>query len=238
MGTLSTLKTALESLTGGGDDIMGKIIEIWGLVKVPVLVPLLRMLMYISLVMSMMLFIEIVYMSLVIAFNYLFGRKTEKRYKWEEFKDDVELGNSVYPLVLIQIPMFNEKKVYQLSIGAACRLSWPADRIVIQVLDDSTDAVVKGMVEGECEKWACKGTNIRYQVRDNRKGYKGGALKEGLQHDYANECDYVAIFDADFQPEPDFLWKTIPFLHHNPELGLVQARWKFGKRFYKLIWFP
>ncbi|KAI3724076.1 hypothetical protein L2E82_35841 [Cichorium intybus] len=229
MGRLSTIKVALELFTGGGDDIMGKVIEIWGQFIVPVLVSLLRMLMYVSLAMSIMLFIEMVYMSLVIAFNYLFGRKTEKRYKWEEFRDDVESGNSIYPLVLVQIPMFNEKEVYQLSIGAACELLWPSDRIVIQVLDDSTDPVIKGMVEMECEKWARKGTNIHYQVRDNRKGYKAGALKEGLEHRYANECEYVAIFDADFQPEPDFLKKTIPFLHHNRELGLVQARWKFGK---------
>lgn len=91
------------------------------------------------------------------------------------------------------------------------------------------------MVEVECHKWAGKGTNIHYQVRDNRKGYKAGALKEGLKHGYANECEYVVIFDADFQPESDFLRKTIPFLHHNSEIGLVQARWKFGKCFLKLV---
>ncbi|CAI9270800.1 unnamed protein product [Lactuca saligna] len=227
MGRLSTIKLAIESFTLDGDDIIEKLIDTWERFKVPVLVPFLRTLMYVSLAMSVMLFIEMVYMSLVIAFNYLFGRKIEKRYKWEEFKDEIESGSFVYPLVLVQIPMFNEKEVYQLSIGAACGLSWPANRIVIQVLDDSTDPIIKGMVQVECEKWACKGTNIHYQVRDNRKGYKAGALKEGLEHCYANECEYVAIFDADFQPEPDFLKKTIPFLHYNSELGLVQARWKF-----------
>ncbi|KAI3724079.1 hypothetical protein L2E82_35844 [Cichorium intybus] len=227
MGRLSKLKLALELFEDGGNDIVGKIIEIWDQFRVPVLVPLLTVLMYISLAMSLMLFIEKVYMSLVVGLNMLFRRKTEKRYKWEEFKDDVESGNSDYPLVLIQVPMFNEKEVYQLSIGAACGLSWPSNRIVIQVLDDSTDPVVKEMVEVECKKWASKGTNIHYQVRDNRKGYKAGALKEGLKHSYANECEYVAIFDADFQPEPDFLRKTIPFLHHNSQIGLVQARWQF-----------
>ncbi|KAI7754518.1 hypothetical protein M8C21_023900 [Ambrosia artemisiifolia] len=83
------------------------------------------------------------------------------------------------------------------------------------------------MVEMECQSWVSKGINIHYQVRDNRKGYKAGALKEGLKHDYAKQCEYVVIFDADFQPEPDFLTQTIPFLHHNPELALVQGRWKF-----------
>lgn len=84
------------------------------------------------------------------------------------------------------------------------------------------------MVERECERWASKGVNIRYTIRDNRKGYKAGALREGLKHSYVKQCDYVAIFDADFQPEPDFLRRSIPFLIHNPELALVQARWIFG----------
>ncbi|PWA71889.1 nucleotide-diphospho-sugar transferase [Artemisia annua] len=205
----------------------GQIQMIWTQLRAPLFVPFLTVLMKICLGMSIMLFIERVYMGFVIVYIKLFTRKIEKRYKWESFKDDIELGNSAYPLVLVQIPMFNEKEVYQLSIGAACGLSWPSDRIVIQVLDDSTDPIIKGLVEMECQRWASKGINIHYQVRDNRKGYKAGALKEGLRHRYANECEYVAIFDADFQPEPDFLWQTIPFLHHNAELGLVQARWKF-----------
>ena len=84
------------------------------------------------------------------------------------------------------------------------------------------------MVQMECSRWASKGVNIKYEVRDNRNGYKAGALKEGMKRSYVKQCDYVAIFDADFQPEPDFLWRTVPFLVNNPELGLVQARWKFG----------
>ncbi|CAN6452329.1 unnamed protein product [Victoria cruziana] len=177
--------------------------------------------------MSLMLFVERIYMAVVIVIVKLFGRKPEKRYKWEPIKDDVELGNSAYPLVLVQIPMYNEREVYQLSIGAACGLSWPSDRIIIQVLDDSTDPVIKDMVELECQRWASKGINIKYEIRDNRNGYKAGALKEGMKRSYVRECDFVAIFDADFQPEPDFLWRTIPFLMHNPDIGLVQARWKF-----------
>lgn len=79
----------------------------------------------------------------------------------------------------------------------------------------------------ECQRWASKGINIKYEIRDNRNGYKAGALKEGMKRSYVKDCDYVAIFDADFQPEPDYLWRSIPFLVHNPELALVQARWKF-----------
>ncbi|EMS51579.1 hypothetical protein TRIUR3_28386 [Triticum urartu] len=114
-----------------------------------------------------------------------------------------------------------------LSIGAVCGLSWPSDRLVVQVLDDSTDPLVKEMVRMECERWAHKGINITYQIREDRKGYKAGALKAGMKHGYVRECEYMVIFDADFQPDPDFLHRTIPYLHHNPEIALVQARWRF-----------
>lgn len=61
-------------------------------------------------------------------------------------------------------------------------------------------------------------------------------MKEAMEIDYVQQCDYVAIFDADFQPESDFLIRTVPFLMYNPELALVQARWKFGNIFfYKFI---
>ncbi|RHN79628.1 putative glucomannan 4-beta-mannosyltransferase [Medicago truncatula] len=83
------------------------------------------------------------------------------------------------------------------------------------------------LVQEECRRWRNKGVNIKYEVRDNRNGYKAGALKEGMKHSHVLQCEYVAIFDADFQPEPDFLLRTIPFLVNNPEIGLVQARWKF-----------
>ena len=81
----------------------------------------------------------------------------------------------------------------------------------------------------ECRVWAAKGLNIRYEVRDNRQGYKAGALKEGMKHEYVAGCEYIAMFDADFQPEPDFLQRTVPFLLYNSRLALVQSRWKFGQ---------
>jgi len=86
----------------------------------------------------------------------------------------------------------------------------------------------QNMVEIECERWRRKGINIKYEIRENRNGYKAGALKEGMKHSYVKLCDYVAIFDADFQPESNFLYRTIPFLDQNPQVGLVQARWQFG----------
>ncbi|XP_065042690.1 probable glucomannan 4-beta-mannosyltransferase 9 isoform X1 [Musa acuminata AAA Group] len=200
---------------------------VWEQVKAPVIVPLLRIAVFLCLAMSVMLFVEKVYMATVILAVKLLRRRPETRYKWEPMEDDMERGSAAYPMVLVQIPMFNEKEVYQLSIGAACGLSWPSDRLIIQVLDDSTDPAIKEMVQVECRRWASKGVNIRYEIRDNRVGYKAGALKMGMKHRYVKDCDYVVIFDADFQPDPDFLCRTIPFLIHNPQIGLVQGRWRF-----------
>lgn len=70
--------------------------------------------------------------------------------------------------------------------------------------------------------------NVRYQLRNGRQGYKAGALKEGMKQPYIKDCEYIAMFDADFAPESDFLTRSIPYLVHNPQLALVQGRWKFG----------
>ncbi|KAF9680173.1 hypothetical protein SADUNF_Sadunf06G0093700 [Salix dunnii] len=228
MERLTSTQMIPDAFQGARDDVTVQFAIIWDQIKAPLIVPLLRLAVAICLIMSLMLFIERVYMGVVIMLVKLFGRKPDRRYRWEAIKDDVEVGNSTYPMVLVQIPMYNEREVYQLSIGAACGLSWPSDRVIIQVLDDSTDPTIKDMVELECQRWASKGINIKYEIRDNRNGYKSGALKEGMKRSYVKSCDYVAIFDADFQPEPDFLRRTIPFLVHNPELALVQTRWKFG----------
>lgn len=70
--------------------------------------------------------------------------------------------------------------------------------------------------------------NIKYETREDRIGFKAGSLRKGMKHSYVKQCEFVAIFDADFQPESDFLLRTVPFLIHNSELALVQARWTFG----------
>ncbi|KAK7262210.1 hypothetical protein RJT34_29773 [Clitoria ternatea] len=216
-----------DSIHGVNFDVAAQIQMVWEVIKAPLIVPLLNLGVYICLAMALMLFMERVYMGIVIILVKLFWKKPEQRYNFEPIQDDVELGSSNFPVVLVQIPMFNEKEVYKVSIGAACNLSWPADRLVIQVLDDSTDPVIKQMVEMECQRWASKGLNITYQIRETRGGYKAGALKEGLKRSYVKHCEYVAIFDADFRPEPDFLRRAIPFLVGNPDIALVQARWRF-----------
>ncbi|CAH9138381.1 unnamed protein product [Cuscuta epithymum] len=199
---------------------------VWDCVRVPILVPLLKLAMCICILMSVMLFLERVYMAIVIACVKCLGKKRYTNYKLDAMKDDLE-QNKNYPIVLVQIPMFNEKEVYKLSIGAVCGLTWPSDRLIVQVLDDSTNESLRISVEEECQKWIQRGVNVKYETRKNRNGYKAGALREGLKKHYVDDCEFVAIFDADFQPENDFLWRTIPYLLENPELALVQARWKF-----------
>ncbi|CAL0321963.1 unnamed protein product [Lupinus luteus] len=216
-----------DSVNGLSYGMPGQVKLLWEVIKAPFIVPLLKLSVYICLAMSLMLFVERLYMCVVIILIKLFWKKPEKRYNYEPIQEDIELGSSNFPIVLVQIPMFNEKEVYKVSIGAACGLSWPSDRLVIQVLDDSTDPVIKQMVKVECERWASKGVNITYQIREKRRGYKAGALKEGLKRSYVKQCEYVAIFDADFSPEADFLRRAIPFLVGNPQLALVQARWRF-----------
>lgn len=85
------------------------------------------------------------------------------------------------------------------------------------------------MVQKECDRWVKKGMTVHYISRDNRNGYKAGAMKEAMLIDYVGQCEYVTVFDADFQPASDFLIRTVPFLMHNPQLALVQTRWKFGE---------
>ncbi|XP_022982903.1 glucomannan 4-beta-mannosyltransferase 9-like [Cucurbita maxima] len=227
MEQLSTAAFFPGAFQSVGDGIPAQLLFIWDTVRAPIIAPLLRVLMVLCSGLSIMLFVERIYMGVVIIGVKLLRRTPGKRYKWEAIKEDTEIGSSVFPMVLVQIPMFNEKEVYQMSIRAVCGLSWPSDRIAIQVLDDSTIPSIKSLVELECQKWANKGINIKYEVRDNRSGYKAGALKEGMKRSYARKCEYVVIFDADFQPEPDFLHRSIPFLVHNPELALIQARWIF-----------
>ncbi|XP_054799656.1 xyloglucan glycosyltransferase 4 [Prosopis cineraria] len=142
---------------------------------------------------------------------------------------------SNFPMVLVQIPMCNEREVYAQSIGAACQLDWPKDRILIQVLDDSNDGHVQLLIKEEVSSWKEKGVNIVYRHRLIRTGYKAGNLKSAMSCDYVKDYEFVAIFDADFQPNPDFLKQTIPHFKGKPDVGLVQARWAFVNKDENLL---
>ncbi|XP_042498946.1 xyloglucan glycosyltransferase 4 [Macadamia integrifolia] len=143
--------------------------------------------------------------------------------------------SSGFPMVIVQIPMCNEREVYAHSISAACQLDWPSDRLLIQVLDDSDEETTELLIREEVSAWKQKGVNIIYRHRLIRTGYKAGNLKSAMACDYIKDYEFVAIFDADFQPNPDFLKLTIPHFKDNPELGLVQARWSFVNKDENLL---
>lgn len=101
-------------------------------------------------------------------------------------------------------------KVYEQSIATACQLDWPKDRFMVQVLDDSDDELLQHLIRDEVVSWKEKGVNIVYRHRFIRTGYKAGNLKSAMACDYVNDYEFVTIFDADFQPNPDFLKLTVP----------------------------
>ena len=106
-------------------------------------------------------------------------------------------------------------------MDAAAGLDYPADRLEIQVLDDSTDETT-ALAEARAAALRDRGVNVRVLRRGERSGFKAGALAWGLAH---TDAEYVAVFDADFQPHPDFLRRTIPVLVAHPEAGMAQTRW-------------
>lgn len=87
--------------------------------------------------------------------------------------------------------------------------------MLVQVLDDSDDLDVQGLIKAEVHKWQQRGVRILYRHRLIRTGYKAGNLKSAMSCDYVKDYEFVAIFDADFQPAPDFLKKTIPYFKVN-----------------------
>lgn len=143
-------------------------------------------------------------------------------------------GNSHEPLslpsVTIQLPIYNERFVIERLIDNIVTLDYPAEKLQIQVLDDSTDDTREVCMQ-KVNEWKRKGVNIEYVSRTHRKGFKAGALRDGLA---TATGDYIAIFDADFLPERDFLLQTIPYFQ-NPEVGVVQTRWEHINGNYSLI---
>jgi cellulose synthase/poly-beta-1,6-N-acetylglucosamine synthase-like glycosyltransferase len=134
------------------------------------------------------------------------------------------------PRVTVQLPIFNEQYVVDRLLDAVCRLEYPQDKLDIQLLDDSTDETVE-VARLLVERYAALGHPVEYIHRDNREGYKAGALAEGLK---TAKGEFIAIFDADFVPPPDFLLKCI---HHftDPKIGMVQTRWTHINRNYSLL---
>ncbi|KAF6169207.1 hypothetical protein GIB67_013637 [Kingdonia uniflora] len=151
------------------------------------------------------------------------------------FNADVEGSGYEYPMVLILIPICNEKEVYEQSISAVCQIDWPKDHFLVQVLDDSNDENIQWLIKAEVSKWSQRGIIIFYKHHLVRTVYKAKNLKSVMRCDYVKRYEFVAIFDADFQPNPDFLKQTVTHFKDNSELGLVQARWSFVNKDVNLL---
>jgi len=132
----------------------------------------------------------------------------------------VPTPDATWPLVTVQLPLYNEALVVERLIDTCAALVYPRRRLEIQVLDDSTDETVALAVR-RVRYWQARGLDIVHLHRTHRTGYKAGALQHGLQ---LARGELIAIFDADFLPTPDFLQRIVPHFKDAP-LGMVQARW-------------
>ncbi len=135
-----------------------------------------------------------------------------------------------WPRVTVQLPIYNERYVIERLVEAVAQFDYPRELLEIQVLDDSTDETQQ--VARDCvERHQRLGVNISYVHRDNREGFKAGALQEGLQ--FATG-EFVAIFDADFIPPADFLRRTVPYFN-DAKLAMAQTRWSYINRGYSAL---
>lgn len=134
------------------------------------------------------------------------------------------------PFVTIQLPIYNEMYVIERLIDAVIAFDYPRDRFEIHILDDSTDETVD-IVRRKVEEYQKAGYQIEQVQRSIRQGYKAGALREATPK---ARGEFIAIFDADFLPAPDFLLRTIPYFQ-NSKVGVVQTRWEHINQRYSLI---
>jgi len=157
-----------------------------------------------------------------VIWNYVRSRKRFRAVEPEPFER--------LPRVTIQLPLYNERFVVDRLLEEAVKVDYPRELLQIQVLDDSTDET-HPYTERLCAQYRAQGYPVEYHHRNNRHGFKAGALDEGLK---SATGEFVAIFDADFVIPRDFLKRTI---HHftDPRVGLVQTRWSYLNRYYNLL---
>lgn len=134
------------------------------------------------------------------------------------------------PYVTVQLPIYNEKYVIDSLIDCIAHLDYPKDKLEIQVLDDSTDET-RNLLANKIKEVQKEGIDIILLHRENRSGFKAGALKNGLA---SCKGDFIAIFDADFLPNKDWLKKTVPYFQDS-KIGLVQTRWGHTNRNYSIL---
>ncbi|MFX0208780.1 MAG: glycosyltransferase [Candidatus Hodarchaeota archaeon] len=185
----------------------------------------------ISLIVELVLRINEIFLILASVLLFIYGMNLYiwtylsgmKRKEVEQLLSKVKpLDPSTAPYVTVQLPVYNEKYVAKRLLNYVTNLSYPRDKLEIQVLDDSTDNTYD-ILKDEVTNLQNQGYDVKLIHRTDRKGYKAGALKEGTK---IAKGEFIAIFDADFLPNPDFLERTIP-LFVDEDIGVVQARWGY-----------
>ena len=163
--------------------------------------------------------------QLNLLFNYVSAQKQEDTCPKFDLKNPDEV-----PFITIQLPVYNELYVMERLLDNIVQLEYPREKLEIQVLDDSTDESVSSTAI-QITKLQETGIDIQHIRRTNRQGFKAGALKEGLE---IAKGEFVAIFDADFLPEKDWLYQTVPYFK-NDDVGVVQTRWGHINRNYSTL---
>ena len=161
--------------------------------------------------------------SFILTFIYLFNRRP--------VVPTPSIDRSMLPSVTVQVPVYNELHVVERVIDAVAALEYPRDRLHIQILDDSTDETTR-LARRRAASHREQGIDIAVLRRPDRSGFKSGALAWSLSR---TRSEYVAIFDADFCPYPDFLLRTVPYFLARPHLGMVQTRWSYLNADYSVF---
>ena len=173
--------------------------------------------------------IMLIFMYALVKLNLLSNYLSSKKKKDISEKFDLSNPDEV-PYVTIQLPVFNEMYVMDRLLDNIALIEYPREKLEIQVLDDSTDETIE-TTQKHIEKLAKSGLDITHITRTDRQGFKAGALKEGLE---IAKGEFIAIFDADFLPQPNWLKCTIPYFK-NEKVGVVQTRWGHINRNYSLL---
>jgi cellulose synthase/poly-beta-1,6-N-acetylglucosamine synthase-like glycosyltransferase len=163
--------------------------------------------------------------QLNLLFNYIAAQKKEDNSPQLDFNNPNEI-----PYVTIQLPVYNELYVMERLLDNIAKIEYPKDKLEIQVLDDSTDETI-ATTAAQIKKIKAQGLDIIHICRSNREGFKAGALKEGLK---IAKGEYIAIFDADFLPNKNWLLQTIPHFK-DQQIGVVQTRWAHINRNYSTL---
>lgn len=161
------------------------------------------------------------FLQLNLLFHYLTRRDTPK---------PPPLAHEQLPFVTIQLPLFNEQMVAERLIDNIATIAYPSDRFEVQILDDSTDETTE-ICERKAKYYRERGIDIKVIHRTDRSGFKAGALAEGLMQ---ARGEFLAIFDADFLPDRQFLLNTVSYFQ-DASVGVVQTRWSHLNEEYSLF---